>query len=197
MNFKNYFFDKLLIEEKIESKSWYHGSPVKFEKFDLDYVYIKDKSNAELGPGFYLTDNIDLAKRYSTRGGYLYTVQLKRKTYIKNANSKPYSLMAQKFVKDMPDRETVLSNWDENPFVAENKLISSLNQYNDTLIEMIQSIWTDCYNGYEKELCTRLFKKSEIEGIITFGQPDYDNKPVNILVAYNPDILKIINIEQL
>lgn len=98
--------------------------------------------------------------------------------------------MVSNRIKNMPDKLDVLSNWNENPRKAEIEIYNSLIENNRNLQEIIQSLWFDCYKGYESEFVKTLVNKSLIDGIII---PQQNN--ILFLIAYNPDILKIINTE--
>lgn len=183
MNFKDFY----TLLESVPSKKWYHGTTVDFDKFDYRYV-MTDKSNAQYGPGFYLTDDNNIARGYANGNGFLKEVILKRKTYIFNDKTKPTKLNIQKYIERMPDKLDVLSNWHESPYRAEIELYNSLKENSDTLLELIQSVWSDCYRGYESFFVKSLVMRSHVDGIIV---PQQNN--VNFLIAYNPDILKIVN----
>jgi len=173
------------------SGSWYHGTKTEFAKFDYQCAYTKN-STAQYGPGFYLTDSKNLASGYANGVGYLLTVDLIRRGRIINGNAAPTKVDIDGFIERMPDKESVLSNWDESQFRAARLLRQSLKDNNETVLEMIQSIWADCYKGHEPKFIKSLVMRAMIDGILIPQQ-----NGVNFLIVYNPDILKIVNSERI
>lgn len=185
MKFKSFY-----LTESIElPEIWYHGSKKDFDKFDLNFAITKE-SNAEVGPGFYLTTDKEDAHRYGIinkeESGYLKEVKLTKKSGIKNENQKYQQSFAQFLINRMPNKQDVLSNWDENKYKALNILTSHILESSDTLKEMILNIWADCYKDEEQDLMRRLRVKG-IDGLLI-----KKNNGVKWLVCYNPDILKIV-----
>lgn len=186
MKFRQVYFTE---ETKIP-EIWYHGTKTDFDKFDLKYAYLENKSIAQFGPGFYLAKDKDLAEHYAGNNGYVKTFSLSRKERIYDSESKPKLTFAKIGVNNIPkDKlDDVLSNWDENPTKAKKLLIESLmNQEN--LGEQIQAIWYDCFRYREPEFVKII--SSVCDGI-TFTEKGED-----ILVCYNPDILKLIKMDKI
>lgn len=179
--FKNCLYESVSI-----SKTWYHGTSVDFNEFDINYAHVEDKSIARFGTGFYLTTDLSLAKHYATSRGYIKVVELNSVDKIYNENLKPSLKLAKLAVSKIPNDkvEDILSNWDENPNVAKNKLVSFLMD-TENIGEQIQSIWYDCYRYREPEFMN-VFSK-QLNGII------FNEKGYEVLVAYNKDNLKIVN----
>lgn len=87
MKFKSFY-----LTESIElPEIWYHGSKKDFDKFDLNFAITKE-SNAEVGPGFYLTTDKEDAHRYGIinkeESGYLKEVKLTKKKRYQKRKSK-------------------------------------------------------------------------------------------------------------
>lgn len=175
-------FIQFLNEAKEIPEIWYHGSNIEFNNFDLKYA-ITDKSIALEGPGFYLTTDKDDAERY---GKYIHKIELIRKSRIKKNTDKFRMDFAIKLISEMPNKEDVLSNWDENPKKAMNMLRKAVMEFTRNVKEMINNIWYDCYKGFEKE-----FLKKLVEGGID-GMIVNRNDGIKHLICYNPDILKFV-----
>jgi hypothetical protein len=180
-----------ILEAVTISKTWYHGTTADFQKFDYQHVY-NENSNAQYGPGFYLTDSPEIARGYANGNGYLLIINLTRKGRIANQETKPKKISVEKYIQRMPDKEDVLSNWDESPHRAASLLQQSLEENNDTLLEMVQSVWSDCYRGHEPYFVRCLVNRSLIDGILVPQQ-----NGVNFLIAYNPDVLKIVDVQRI
>ena len=176
---------------KTKFKLWYHGTQTKFAKFDYQYAYTAN-STAQYGPGFYLTDSKELASRYANGSGYILSIDLTRRGRIINSDATPTKVDVDGFIERMPDKESVLSNWDESQFRAVSLLKQSLKDNNETVLEMIQSIWADCYRGHEPKFIKSLVMRAMIDGILIPQQ-----NGVNFLIAYNPDILKIVDSQRI
>lgn len=186
MKFRQIYFT----EDKNIPEIWYHGTKTDFNKFDWKYAYIEQKSIAQFGPGFYLAAEDDLAKHYAGTNGFVKTIKLERTNKIYESSSKPRLTFAKIGVNNIPkDKiDDVLSNWDENPFKAKKLLLESLMDQ-ENLGEQIQAIWYDCYRYREIDFM-KVFAPV-CEGILFY------EKGERILVAYNPEILKITHTEKL
>lgn len=180
LSFKQYFTEAI-----ISDVIWYHGTTVDFDKFDYNYV-MTDESNAQYGPGFYLTDSFDVASMYAGKGGFIKKVKLKRKGNIKNPKTKyTHDFVSNLINRKVPDKEVYL-NWDENPEKGKYALYNNLIKYNDTLLEVVQSIWIDVYKNHEPYYCKRLVNNG-LDGFLVSQM-----NGVNYLVVFTPDILKIV-----
>jgi len=167
-------------------RTWYHGTKVDFNAFEYQYA-LTESSNAQYGPGFYLTDNIKTAQGYAGSNGFVKEIKLKRIGMIYKGTRKYSPTMIRGYTHAMPDKEMVLTDWGENPNRAMMKLRESLAENNENILELVQSLWSDCWKGYEAELVRRLSQRSGIDGLLVPQGPE------TYLVGYNPDILKIVN----
>lgn len=169
---------------------WYHGTKHRFDSFSYEYVLTED-AKAQFGPGFYLTDSQQIAAGYAGAGGVIKEVTLKRLNRIFTNRTKARPNMANQYVAKIPeeDRETVLSNWDEDPQRARRKLIDAINEYCPTLHSMIEMICHECFRGSEPFFVQRVAERSEVDGIIIPQTED-----MNFLIAYNPAVLRITKV---
>lgn len=177
ISYKNYIYEAVQIPTR-----WYHGTDSNFDKFDINYAHNEEKSLAKFGPGFYLTQDIEIAKHY---GNTIKVVELTNTSKVYSGKSKPKLTFATVGVNNIPEsrKEYILSDWDENPVIAKNKLINFLmNQ--KTLDDQVQAIWYECFRRYEIEFMTIFSKKCD--GILF----EMDGK--DVLVAYNPEVLNIV-----
>lgn len=189
MKFKEFLLEA---ESKAIPDIWYHGTKTDFPKFDMKYI-ITEESIAQEGPGFYLTSDKNDAEKYALPNGFIKTVHLEKgsKASLRNEKTPFREVFMASLVNNMPNKEDVLSNWDENPDKALRDLKKSIMDTSDTLHEMILNVWSDCYMGNEIELVNRL-KRGGIYGFVLNKQ-----NGVKHLIAYNPDILKIVETEKL
>ncbi len=68
-------FDSPVLDEAGNIQTNYHGSPNKFNKFDVSSAPSSDKTGARLGEGLYTTPERSMAAQYADKnkdGGYMY-----------------------------------------------------------------------------------------------------------------------------
>ena len=185
-------FTEYLLLEAVIPKVWFHGSPTKFEKFDSKFAITKT-SYAQMGTGFYLTNSKEDAESYGRKdkNGYIKTIKITSTKNFKTESSKIIPGLLQKLTENIPDEETVLSNWDENSTKARRELLRSVQQNSKNLFEMILNVWKECFYGYEEEFL-KLLIENNIDGFLI-----KKNGGVEHLVVYNPSILTIEKIEQI
>lgn len=172
--------------ESIENiKIWYHGTKIAFDSFDYKYV-IKEESNAQYGPGFYLSDSMDVAKDYSGEEGYIKRIVLTNYKNIKTQKTKYGSGLVDRLIRNIPDKNIIYDNWGKNKIDAINNFKKTMITYNPTLLELVQSMRCDGYKKHESLFCETL-KNMKIDGFIIPQQ-----NGVNFLVCYNPEILKTV-----
>jgi hypothetical protein len=181
-------FSQYLQEAEKIPTQWFHGSKVEFKKFDLEYAAV-EKGYLQEGPGFYLSNDSEDARGYAD-SKFLKTIELTSTKNIKKASGKFNVILLNYLTKNIPDEESVLSNWDENPVKAKRELIKNISEGSGNLLEMVKDIWYECFKGYEKEYL-KLLVKFGIDGFVV------DKKDsIKHLIAYNPEILKIIKTEK-
>jgi hypothetical protein len=170
---------------------WYHGSKTDFDKFDLKYAITKN-SVAKHGPGFYLSDSKKDAEMFvymRATDGFIKDIKLTNSNNIKDSSDKFTQKTVNYLIDNIPEKDIVMSNWDENETVALKKLKYSITNNSKNIEELIINVWNECYVGYEIELCN-ILQKLKIDGILV------KNEDSTWLVCYNPNILKIINTEK-
>ncbi|WGH49663.1 hypothetical protein [Alishewanella phage vB_AspM_Slicko01] len=95
---------------------WYHGSPKKFEKFDLAAERMNRGSNPT---GIYLTKNYDLAKEYAGTNGYIYKVMpMVRKIFIERKTPLD-SKIAASYKKALLKYTNYKSDWIDSTIIPE------------------------------------------------------------------------------
>lgn len=179
---------EVMEEAKIPvSEIWYHGSPKDFTKFDPKYSFIENSSNAALGPGFYLTQDIEEALGYAGRNGFLKEVHIKNLKRIKQSQAKVSGPLAMNGINSMPPdkAEDVLSNWAQNKIDAKRQIYSSIVENSDNLGQEVQSIWYECYRYREADFCR--FMAKYIDGVV------FPRNGTPCIVGYNADALQIVN----
>ena len=113
----------------------YHGSPNKFDKFDMSKFNTRTRDNGMYGKGFYFTESPELAKTWND-SGYLYKVELNFKNpiilnsekdrdefYSKYAGDGTNNILTDKILKDGYDG--IISNNE----IWTGKLSGKHNQY--------------------------------------------------------------------
>lgn len=172
-------------------REWYHGTSVDFKSFDYQYAFVRDRSNAQYGPGFYLTTNKSVALGYAN-GGFVKTVTLGRVGGFKKPSKRASYEMVKWLVDNMPDADSVLEDWAEEPWAAKQALMRGMTMELG-LLDMIQNVWYNCYRGSEATFLKFLVERFGIDGIVV-DEPGF-SPPSSILVGYNVDLLKITKTE--
>ena len=193
-NFKMQDFLESILNES-DSNVWFHGSQHKFDKFDLKYCFVDEgdkKSNAQYGPGFYLTQSYKEALSYSEKDGYVYELDL-TKNNIKNAKDKPSNKLTtialNYLYKDKERTELILSNWDENKNIAKKQLIEAINNA-DSLGEQVINIWNECYVNREIDFCKMM--STFCDGVLFDRNFEFLDIVTPCLVIYDPNSVKFI-----
>jgi hypothetical protein len=159
----------------------FHGSPFKFDKFDLNKA--KEGTGINLfGKGVYLTDNPNVAKSYAGENGYVYKVDVPDKNVesmipymekIKNQNTK---------VQELANRY--------NPELQKIMELQNLKNPNSQMSNIDDLYTSDLFRAMgklNKEAESKLIQ----EGIPGVYHPNIGGKGTNYVV-YDPSILKIL-----
>ena len=133
-------------KEFVENGMYFHGSHQPINQFSYTFLGSGKGYNQE-GPGFYFTSDDSDAKVY---GQHLFhaNIQLKKPVPLTGSTKrKEIELM----LKNAPDLEETLTDWDENPKIALKKAIDSIINYNSSPHGAFQSVWYDFYRGSEQQ----------------------------------------------
>lgn len=179
----------LYLENNKINKFWYHGSKVKIDKFNLNYV---GTGNDEYGIGIYFANNRNSIWRYGNTGT-IHEVKIKTYENIwQNNNNK----ITKKFIKSLLDfsdnyiDNDLYINWDENKIKAEKLIINTYLSHNQ--MNFFQPMfYNDFYFGYPKSYMKALVAL-KCDGYIV----DVGNS-IEFLVLHNPNIIEINSYEEL
>lgn len=166
----------------------YHGTSENIEAFTDTFVGGENAVD-EQGAGIYFTTN---KKEASAYGNKLYTVELFGSflTDKEPATAVDISKLIQ-LIKMSEDWENMAYNFDTN--ANKGAMIASQGaiEYSDTEKEVFQSIEADFYR-YDGLRYVRNMVKLGYDGIIV---DSYGNKEYKNIIMFNPNNIKIINIE--
>lgn len=163
----------------------YHGSNHMIKKFTNEFVS-GEKSVDSDGPGIYFTDDKEYSEHW---GNYIYTVELYPHILISSNNKNGINKNTIiKLIKMNPDWETNAYNWDENLNIGLQKSINSILS-NENGKEVILDLYNTYYHG-EPKLFLNNLSNIGIDGLFVKRREG----PSHIIV-YNPNIVKIKNIE--
>jgi hypothetical protein len=159
----------------------FHGSPYKFDKFDL--LNAKKGSGVNLfGKGIYLTDNPNVAKSYAGENGYLYKVDLPDNQLEKMI---PY----MQPIKNQSEKVKGLAN-KYNSELQKIMELQNLKNPNEQVLNVEDLYTSDLFRAMGK-----LNKEAEPK-LIEEGIPGvhYQNIGGNAknYTVYDPSILKIL-----
>jgi hypothetical protein len=175
--------DIFLTEQKVLPKVFYHGTPNKFEHFDLDFIGAKEAKDQD-GPGFYFTDNIDTARGYAGKTGVILKCELFPRKIVKSTGKINFN-MVNFMIKNAPDYQSTLENFDENPIKAFNDAIRLIVTPNNPK-QTFEQIWYDFYR-YEAKQWAINMSKFTYDAVLVNTQ----NGDTHIIML-NPDKIKII-----
>lgn len=170
-----------------EQPYWYHGRSVDSDVFD--FKYIKLDGTMQDGPGFYFTKDIEDAKIYKGDKGIILKCELTPRKII-NKNSKISPVIIKKSITLSPNLNDFLENWDENKTIAFNKAYKALTD-NDSMIDIFQSIWYDCYGRYGRHID---FVKNMVKLGLDATEPLTESFSHKHIIMFNPEKIKVLEI---
>lgn len=172
----------------------YHGSMVKFDKFDHTKIGLNATSE---GYGFYFTDQKSIAEAYATNG-YLYTVNFKGKKSLSSTEKTITKLQLKKFIEVLHNIGECGFLWDYGDITTEgynNVLAEAVRlEYNgnDNDVDLIASICNVYGNKEPLRVLYHLFGYDHIKMIAEWNHNlDSDNV---LYIALVNDIIDIVDI---
>lgn len=158
----------------------YHGSKTEFRKFD--YNKIGSTVGTDEGFGFYLTDDIEFAKKYS-ENGYVIKFEFNGKKRITKTLTK---LEATKLIKEVQKEGDFLSNYGDVDYEGLSKVLSRAvdNEWGketpseDIIGSIINAIGS-------KEIALKA-----VHDVLGYDYGIYVAKGATIYTIFNPESLK-------
>lgn len=178
---------------KIARERAFHGSTVKIDAFTTDFA---GQGHDAEGPGIYFTSDESGASWY---GENIHEVELNFNKFLIKAGPIKWDevkkillwglgVESEQEINEMTEEhfyDTELSNWDENPRMAFNKLLSSIKQSSTDPMDAFLNVWINVYRQREKEFLNNMVKLGYDGAIL----PNKNNTGVNHYVVYNPAII--------
>lgn len=127
----------------------YHGSPKQFKQFDLSF---SGNGVDKDGPGIYFTTLKYDAMRY---GPYVITAKLHLNKII-TSDKRPNRKIVEKMIDMAPNKDDVLTNYDENPKIAFNDAVVGIMNLNAK--DAYESVWFDFYKDDNNLYCENMSK---------------------------------------
>lgn len=157
---------------------WYHGRSTKSDSFDLKYT---GKGKDEDGPGFYFTKNKRGASQYAYPNGVTLTVSLDSPRLLKGDATYEET---RKLIEDAPDYEESIAEYGSG-LEEVVKLIMKQGSRKD----VFEQVWYDFYHSKDKT-------PEYLKNLIKMGYDGHTGtKMHNIVVIYNPSVIKVIKKE--
>ena len=179
--------DILPLTEAIQT--FYHGSPVKIDKFTFDFLSSGQGADQE-GPGIYLTSSAQDARIY---GKFIHEVKV---NVVKTRLMPERRVIRMEYIRGMiwnsPDFQTEdYMNWDENPKRALMKATDAvMDAYGPTQYrEAMEQVWYDYYR-YHSQLYLQTVGRTW-DG---FALPRAGG--ITHLIWFKPELLKIVGVQQ-
>ena len=179
------FLSKVMSKyQVVTNTAWYHGRSADSDKFDLNYVG-KDEAKDREGPGFYFTRDKKDAEHYAHPSGIVLTVDLSPRRLVSSTDPAPVNHIRY-LIDHAPDKETTLSNWDEDAKRALKLALQAMTA--DNAKETFENIWFDFY---------RYAPKKYLEALIHLGYDGHlASRNQNHIIIYNPSVIKILDKER-
>ena len=188
---KEIIFDTMFLTKKGRAKMLvYHGSKELFTEFS--YSRIGTNGTTE-GQGFYFTDNLQVAKSYSEKDGYVYEVDFMGK---KSFNSDRIDLKRSEIKKiliALHSEMDILSNWDDVEYYGLNKVLNMAIENIMLCNSDVEIYGSLCNITDDIELISKTFNRILGYDSIVL-KADWANQ--NIYIAIIPEIIKIINVNK-
>ena len=160
----------------------YHGSEHdNIQGLNADFM---GAGNDTYGVGMYWSNDPDLARSY---GHYIYTAELKLNRIVP-MNRRLTDMQIQGFIKQSPDFERTIENFDENPNRALHLAVRAMADGGDNAAEQLQCIWYDFYRNYVPDYIHMISKYFD-------GTVVPVNNGVIFYIVYNSASLRIINMQ--
>jgi hypothetical protein len=118
----------------------YHGTPHQFDAFDPEHAA---DGHAQEGAGFYFTTHLPDAETYATEKGRVLVVDLdvSRELAVRGKVNPKH---VETLMRQAPDLEDTLTNWDENPDRAFRMALSAMLK-GDGPKACFENVWYDFY----------------------------------------------------
>lgn len=177
---------KTIVSKKykiIATDVWYHGRTADTDKFDLMHVG-KEGAKDQEGVGFYFTSDKKDAEGYAYPSGVILTVKLTPRKLASNVDPAPIKDVKY-LMANAPDKETTLTNWDEDESRAFKLALKAM--IGDNAKETFENIWFDFYRYHPKEF---------LKNLVHLGYDGhYAAKNKNHIIIYNPDVIDVVKKE--
>lgn len=143
---------------------FYHGTKSRFEHFDPAFV---DGEGAldQNGPGFYFTNSIEEAAGYAGGDGVILECVLTPRKLIKQRGVVSEDLV-NTLIKNAPNLEDSLSNWDEDPQRAFRMALNAMIVPGNPK-ETYENVWGDFYmRNNNSKYYMKLMSDYKYDGVI-------------------------------
>ena len=168
----------------------YHGSKELFTEFS--YSRIGTNGTTE-GQGFYFTDNLQVAKSYSDKDGYVYEVDFMGKKSLDSDRIAMKSSEIKKVLLALHSENDILSNWDDVECYGLNKVLNMAIENIMLCNSDVEIYGSLCnMNGGIEDVAKTFNKVLGYDSIVV--KADWANQ--NIYIAMIPEIIRIVNVTQ-
>ena len=168
----------------------YHGSKELFTEFD--YSRIGTNGTTE-GQGFYFTDNLQVAKSYSEKDGYVYEVEFMGKKSLNSEKISLKSLEIKKVLLALHSEMDILSNWDDVEYYGLNKVLNDAIENIMLCNSDVEIYGSLCNITDDIELISKTFNK--VLGYDSIVLKAYWANQY-IYIAIIPEIIRIVNVNK-
>jgi len=159
----------------------YHGRQT--DSLVFDAKFINAEGNLQDGPGFYLTNDPEDARRYAEGGIIIEATVLPRRLVPHEGAASRQE--ADRLLRGSPNLREVLEDWDEDPRKSYRKMLDAM-MTGETPWAVFQNIWYDGYHrgGYDAEFARQMVLLG-YDAAVSPG--DWGGR--THLIVYNPQVI--------
>lgn len=174
----------------------YHGSKVKFEKFN--YNFIGSNSGSDEGYGFYFTDNKELAKQYAGKDGYLYTVNVPVSKSLSETKITITIERLRKMLRLLHKEIDILNDFNDVSYYGIERVLTEavtmLRDGNNNDVDLIAEICNIC--GDKEAVFKMLYRLTGIGRIASKKNKFTDNGDNSKIIISLIDDVEILKVER-
>lgn len=168
----------------------YHGSKQKISKFTLDKLGTGSGHDQE-GPGLYFTSDPKDAAAYANPNGFIYEVWITPRKIVPQTG-KVNRKMIERLIRQSPDLDDRLTDWDEDPLRAFRSAVDAVVQRASSPFDALQQVWIDFYKGKERQFLKNVVELTGYDVAVPATAVGRVLATAHVIV-FDPDIVKIVS----
>lgn len=173
---------------------YYHGRTSNSTAFDPAKTGDRWANNQD-GPGFYFTSDPRDARTYAHPDGVVLRAKLQPRKLVPHTGRVPVA-QVDRLLRQAPDLEDVLTNWDEDPRVAYRELLAAVTRPSSPW-EAFLEVWGEAYRrAGDNAAWLAGMTALGYDGVVSpssWGTGE-DGRPVQHVVMFSPDRIQDVEV---